>query len=387
MENNIETNEKVGWWKSKSKAAKIRFIASIIVFTIAISFIVIWSEAKHWFGSIVPADFYGNSSINSGWELMATTFVGSGPLWLSTFIALAIYLFIIFVLNFFINLFTGKTKKSKTIGSLLKSLVRYISVIVFIGVVLSIWGVDVAGIVAGVGVITLIVGLGCQSLIQDVVSGLFIVFDDYFSVGDVVIIDGFRGTIKEVGLKTTKVIDFGGNIKSITNSQITTVVNLSREDSLVSVTIGCAYEEDIVRVEGVIEGAMEEFKKKIPAITEGPFYKGIDKIGASSIDFLVLCKCKEADRFQVTRDLNRELILLFKEHDIIIPFGQITINSANPSDRPKASEVEKKMALVATNRNRGIGEKKKSERRKNIFYKAKKALEETSQEIETEMEK
>ena len=246
---------------------------------------------------------------------------------------------------------------------------------------------DIVGIVAGVGVLTLIIGLGCQSLIQDVISGLFIVFDDYFAVGDMVIIDGFRGVITEVGLKTTKLTDAGGNIKSITNNSIVSVVNLSRIDSMVTVKIGCAYEEDIVRVEGVIEGAMEEFKKKIPMITDGPYYKGIDAINSSSIDFLVLCRCKEANRFQVTRDLNRELILLFRENNILIPYNQISINKENDRNRPKASDVEIMMANRATKKNRGIKEEgeaapKKKDKKARIIKKAEDALIQTSKELE-----
>ena len=97
--------------------------------------------------------------------------------------------------NFITHLFDNKSKKSKTISSLVRSLVKYGLMLVALAIILIAWGVNVVGVLAGVGVITLIVGLGCQSLIQDVISGLFIVFDDYFGVGDTVIIDGFRGTI------------------------------------------------------------------------------------------------------------------------------------------------------------------------------------------------
>ena len=179
---------------------------------------------------------------------------------------------------------------------------------------------------AGVSIVTLIVGLGCQSLIQDVVSGLFIVFDDYFAVGDIVIIDGFRGTVHEVGLKTTKLIDAGGNIKSITNSSITTVVNLSREDSLVSVLMDSSYNEDVERVEAVIAQALPAIAKQIPAITQGPFYKGINNFDDGGISFQVIAFCKEGDRFQVQRDLNRELYQLFIRNDIIVPYKQLVIN-------------------------------------------------------------
>ena len=366
--------KKKNWWQRKTSSQKFTFIISIVVLLLSILAVIVWIFCRQIFGDEIGNAVFG-SYVNAdgdevyfknGWELIMFQATSSIINWIATLFIVAFAIAIIFIANVIIHLCTSKkSRKSQTIGSLAKSLVKYIGIIVAIGFILAVWGVDVAGIIAGVGVLTLIVGLGCQTLIQDVISGLFIVFDDYFAVGDMVIIDGFRGTIIEVGLKTTKLQDAGGNIKSISNSQISTIVNLSRLDSMVTVTIGCAYEEDIVRVEGVIAEAMAEFRTKIPNITEGPLYKGIDNIGPSSIDFLVLAYCKEANRFQVTRDLKRELILLFRQNNIIIPFTQITVNKENPQDRPTASEVQQMWANKATNENRGVGVKVVEEKKQS----------------------
>lgn len=366
--------KKKNWWQRKTASQKFTFILSLVILLLSILAVLAWIFCRQIFGDEVGDAVLGsyvNSSgdtiyFKTGWDLVVYQATNSLINWIATLFIIAFAIAIIFIANVLIHLFTSKkSRKSQTIGSLAKSLVKYIGIIVALGFILAVWGVDVAGIIAGVGVLTLIVGLGCQTLIQDVISGLFIVFDDYFAVGDMVIIDGFRGTIIEVGLKTTKLQDAGGNIKSISNSQIATVVNLSRLDSMVTVTIGCAYEEDIVRVEGVIAEAMADFRTKIPNITEGPFYKGIDNIGTSSIDFLVLAYCKEANRFQVTRDLKRELILLFRNNNIIIPFTQITVNKENPQDRPTASEVQLMWANKVNNENRGIGVQEKQEKKQS----------------------
>ena len=371
--------KKQTWWGKKSGGQKASFIASIVILLISITAVIIWVYCRQIFG-----DELGNALLGSyenengdivyftnGWHLIGYKMSSSLFSWVASLFIIAIAITVIFIANVLIHLFTNKkSRKSQTIGSLTRSLIKYFGIIIAIGFILAVWGVDVAGIVAGVGVLTLIVGLGCQSLIQDVISGLFIVFDDYFAVGDMVIIDGFRGTIIEVGLKTTKLQDAGGNIKSISNSQIATVVNLSRLDSMVTVTIPCAYEEDIVRVEGIIAEGMEEIKNKIPNITDGPYYKGIDAISASSIDFLVLAFCKESNRFQVTRDIKRELILLFRENNVIIPYTQIAVNKENPHDRPTASEVQEMWANKANNKNRGIENKddpKPKKKKRNKF--------------------
>ena len=284
-----EKRVKKGWWKRKSAGQKTRFIISIVILAISLSIFFIWIYSRQLFGDQVGdtlLGFYYNDFgekvfYNNGWEKIGDLLVkGATSLVLSLFV-IAITITIVFILNFFIFIFTNhKSRKSETLGSLLKSLVKYIDILVDTGIILTIFGVDVAGVVAGVGVLTLIIGLGCQSLIQDVISGLFIVFDDYFAVGDIVIVDGFRGTVTEVGLKTTKIQDAGGNIKSISNSQIVTVANLSRYDTMITVSIGVSYEEDIIRVEGIMHEAMPEFAKKSPNITKVPFYKGIDIVYA-----------------------------------------------------------------------------------------------------------
>ena len=367
-----------GWWKSKTAGQKAGFIIAIIVLAISILAVFAYIYCRQLLGNEVGdalLGYYvkGDTKVyfKNGWEKIGHAMANSILSWIMTFFIIAITITLVFIVNVIIRVFTNKkSQKSQTVASLIRSLVKYFAIIVAIGFILVSWGVDVAGIIAGVGVLTLVIGLGCQSLIQDIISGLFIVFDDYFAVGDVVIIDGFRGTIVEVGLKTTKLQDAGGNIKSISNSHISTVVNLSRQDSMVTVSIGCAYEEDIVRVEGVIAGAMEEIGKKIPNITKGPIYKGVDNISASSIDFLVLCFCKEAERFQVTRDLKRELLLLFRENDITIPYTQVSVNPQNDNNRPKASDVEKMWATKANNQNRGIDKKEKGpKKKKNLFKK------------------
>ena len=372
-----------GWWNSKTKASKVAFIASLVVLAISFVLFFFWVYCRNFLDVDTANKLLGyyiddNGQIiyyRDGWERLGRFAIRASANLVVALFVVAFTIIIAFLLNVIIYLFTNnRSRKSQTVGSLMRSLVKYICVLVDIAIILVLFGVDVTGVVASVGVLTLIIGLGCQTLIQDIVSGLFIVFDDYFAVGDIVIIDGFRGTVTEVGLKTTKIQDPGGNIKSISNSQITTVANLSRHDTMICVTIGAAYEEDIIRVEGIMAGAMEEIGRKIPNITKGPFYKGIDKINESSIDFMVLCYAKEADRFQVVRDLNKELLLLFREHDIIIPYKQVSVNPANDNNRKKADEKEIKASAKVTDDLRKEVLENKEEKRNRFMRKVNKAV-------------
>ena len=336
--------KKGNWWSRKTTGQKVSFIVGAIIFALSVVGFIVFMNSRVLFGDEIGDRLFGEGVAN-GWIKLGVALIDGSTKWIISLIIVFMAITIIFIATFITHLFDNKSRKAKTISSLVRSLIKYIVIIAVICAILVIWGVDVIGIVAGVGILTLIIGLGCQSLIQDVISGLFIVFDDYFAVGDTVIIDGFRGTIVDVGLKTTKLQDFGGNIKSITNSSILTVVNMSRLRSVASVTLSVSYNEDVERVESLIINEIDELKKSIPNIIEGPWYKGIDAITASSIDFLVICFVSEDNRFQVTRDLKREFYLLFKKNNIQIPYPQITVNNPDDKDRQKASPEEVAVAL------------------------------------------
>lgn len=189
----------------------------------------------------------------------------------------------------------------------------------------SLAAVEGGALYAG-GVLSLVIGLGAQSLVADIIAGLFIVIEGEYQIGDIVIIDDWRGTVQEIGIRTTKIVDAGGNVKIINNSEVKSIVNQTQELSVAKAYIGIEYGESIPRVEIVIRDNLEKIKERIPAIVEGPYYKGVDALSASSVDLLFVAKCKEEDIYQVQRDLNRELKLMFDANNINVPFPQIVVN-------------------------------------------------------------
>ena len=164
-------------------------------------------------------------------------------------------------------------------------------------------GVNATAIFASVGILTLVIGLGCQSLIADIVAGMFIIFENEYNVGEIVTIDDFRGTVIEIGIRATKLLDYAGNIKIINNSDISNVVNMSRELSLAVVDCLFPYDVPVQHIEKILKDNFEAFRVKIPGIVEGPFYKGVSDFGASNIAVTIIAKCLEEDRYQVQRDL------------------------------------------------------------------------------------
>ena len=227
---------------------------------------------------------------------------------------------------------------------LLLNLLKWVIAIASVFLIMGAWGADTTLMLASAGVLTLIIGLGSQALVQDILAGIFIVFEGDFQVGDIVIIDGWRGEVKCIGIRTTKLVDAGGNIKIMNNADIRSIVNQTQELSVAKCYVGISYGDRIERVEKIIADNLPKIKEKIPAIVEGPFYKGVTELGDSAVNLLFVAKCKEADIYQVQRDLNREIKIVFDDNNVNIPFPQVTISYDNGSETATVSSKERRVA-------------------------------------------
>ncbi|MDD3832194.1 MAG: mechanosensitive ion channel family protein [Clostridia bacterium] len=230
------------------------------------------------------------------------------------------------VLSWVLQLTMARTQRGKTVVNLLNSFIKYAFAIIGILLVLSAFGVDTTTLLASAGILALVIGLGAQNLIEDILAGLFIVFEGEYSVGDIIVIDGFRGTVTEIGIRTTELTDASGNIKIVNNSDIRNIINMSSELSLAICDVSIEYGESIERVETIIQQNLDKVSERIPAIIEGPYYKGVAQLAESGVVIKFIAKCKEDDRYQVERDLNREIKIIFDKNNINIPFPQVVVN-------------------------------------------------------------
>ena len=137
-----------------------------------------------------------------------------------------------------------------------------------------------------------------------------------------------------LGIRTTKLIDAGGNIKIVNNSEIKTIINQTQELSLAKAYVSVSYDARIEKIEAVIADNLGSFKSKIPAIVEGPFYKGVTELGESGVNLLFVAKCYEDDIYQVQRDMNREIKIMFDNNNIEIPFNQLVVHMAEDEQDP-----------------------------------------------------
>ncbi len=327
--------------KKEKKSPKMsgRAIAALIIkiffLTVALAYFVLLIAGRWMF----PSGNFFYIGIN----IFDT--VSEGPnVWLRSVSYMIFLLTVSFVVRFVLKQLARLLTRGRALIDLLCSFIKYIAVIVLIFAVLKVWGVNTTALLAGIGILSLIVGLGAQPLIEDIIAGLFIVFERVFDVGDIIVVDGFRGTVKEIGIRTTQIEDAGGDIKVVNNSDIRTLINMTSQLSLAVSEVDVEYGESLERIELVIKKNLDMIRRHVPDIVEGPFYLGVSKLGASGVTLRFTAKCPELQKFQVERDINRELKLLFDKNDINIPFTQVVIHEAKPKRRRAVRVVDAKKA-------------------------------------------
>ena len=240
----------------------------------------------------------------------------------------AMVLFVARLIGYVLSLIKPRERKGLTLISLLSSLLRYVAALVILCWGLSILGVNVNAIVASVGIVALIVGFGAESLVADVVTGIFLLFENQYNVGDIVEVNGFRGTVKEIGIRTTAIMDLGGNLKIINNSEMKNILNRSDNVSRAVSDIAIPYETDLEALEEKLPGLMEEiFEKRNGLMLNKPVYLGVQQLGDSAVVLRFVAEVAEKDIYSGTRILNRDLWLGLRQLGVECPFPQVDVHS------------------------------------------------------------
>ena len=240
----------------------------------------------------------------------------------------ALVLFAASLLRLVLSLIKPRERKGMTLISLLSSLIHYVAAIVILCWGLSILGVNVNAIVASVGIVALIVGFGAESLVADVVTGIFLIFENQYNVGDIVEVNGFRGTVKEIGIRTTSIMDTGENIKIINNSEMKNILNRSDNVSRAVSDIAIPYETDLEALEEKLPGLMEDiYEARKDVMLAVPRYLGVQQLADSSVILRFVVEVAEKDIYSGARILNRDLWLGFRKLGVECPFPQVDVHS------------------------------------------------------------
>jgi small-conductance mechanosensitive channel len=194
--------------------------------------------------------------------------------------------------------------------------------------VLSQVGVDTAPLLAGAGVVGLAVGFGAQTLVKDIITGLFILLGDTMRVGDIVNLGGKGGVVEAMSMRAVSLRDYDGSIHTIPYGAIDVVTNMTKDFSCWVFKIGVAYRENVDHVIEVLRGIDEQIRKEWPyrrLILEPLDIAGLDEFGPSSVVILARIKTRPADQWRVGREMQRRIKIEFDKRGIEIPFPHQTI--------------------------------------------------------------
>lgn len=220
-------------------------------------------------------------------------------------------------------------QRAKTLGGVMKSILKYSVYFLGITSILSVLFGGISFTFASIGGVAL--GLGSQSLIKDFINGFFILFEDQFGIGDYVTIGNFSGIVQTIGIRTTIIKDFTGDIHSIPNGMISEVTNHSRGNTRFIVDVDIAYEEDIDNAINAIKECCDKFQEEHEDFINEPIeVSGVSALAASSVTIRTVGRTKPLTQWKMENELRKAIKITLDENGIEIPYPKtqlININS------------------------------------------------------------
>lgn len=219
-------------------------------------------------------------------------------------------------------------KKAETLSSVIRHSLRILILIIASIMTIKELGIEIGPILAGAGIAGVAIGFGAQQLVQDVISGFFILLEDQIRVGDVVQIAGKGGVVEKVNLRMTILRDLAGNVHYVRNGHIDVVTNMTKEYSRYVFEIGVAYREDVDEVIRIVKEIDEELRND-PGFQEDILEPlevlGLDQFADSAIIIKARIKTKPIQQWRVGREFNRRMKIQFDQRNIEIPFPHVTL--------------------------------------------------------------
>jgi small conductance mechanosensitive channel len=219
-------------------------------------------------------------------------------------------------------------RRTETLGAVLKSIASIVIFTIAGIMALSEFEVNLGPLIASAGIVGIALGFGAQSLVKDFLSGIFMVIEDQFGVGDIIDVGPAAGVVEAVSLRTTQVRDVHGTLWYIPNGEILRVANKSQQWARAVLDIEVAYDTDIPHAMTVIKRVADSVWQDAPqnaTILEEPEIWGVENFGASAIAIRLAVKVEPGEQWSASREIRRRLKLAFDEERIEIPFPQRTI--------------------------------------------------------------
>lgn len=217
-------------------------------------------------------------------------------------------------------------RKAETLNSITHSVIKYVVYLIGICSVLLQLGLDSSSLLVIASAGSVAVGLGAQSIVTDMIEGFFILFEDCYAVGDIVIIQGITGTVEGVSLRSTRIRDAEGSVHIIPNGGVGIVTNFCVEYRNAVIDVGIAYKEDIDHVISILEDEMINALEDISDIVELPNIHGVISLDDSAVTIRIVAKCNIKTHYKVGNTLRLRIKNRLDKENIEIPFPQRTVH-------------------------------------------------------------
>lgn len=244
------------------------------------------------------------------------------------FFSIVIYLVIANIVKRLLNIKSKRIneRKKKMIVTGINTIIKVFIAIIALVMILEVFGISSASIVTSLGAVSVVVGLAFQDLLKDFISGFTILFEDQFSVGDVVTIDGFTGTVIEAGLKSTRIKAYTGEIKIISNRNIITVINHNLETNVQIVDVSVRYDSDMELVKETLDKLCEDLSSEL-SLPSPATCLGVESLNDSSIMFRIAIPGAYGDKFGFARTFRARVKDSFNKKGIKGPYPQVVIHN------------------------------------------------------------
>lgn len=227
--------------------------------------------------------------------------------------------------------FRTEERREETLSRLLDNILSYVVYFIAFLMILSVFAIDVKALLAGAGIVGLAVGFGAQSLVKDILSGFFIIFEDQFAVGDHIRIGEFEGNVESIGLRVTKIKNWTGEIHILPNGSIAQVTNFSINNSVAVVDVAIAYGEDVEKAEKVIGDLLVTLPEHYEELIKPPELLGIQNMGPTEIVLRIVAETLPMKQVYIARMMRKEIKLLLDLHKIDVPLPRLVTYSRENS--------------------------------------------------------
>ncbi|HEX6673550.1 MAG TPA: mechanosensitive ion channel family protein [Actinomycetes bacterium] len=235
-----------------------------------------------------------------------------------------------------------RSQRAETLGALLKSIANFVIWVTAGLMALGTLGIDLGPLIAGAGIVGVAIGFGAQNLVRDFISGIFMLLEDQYGVGDVIDLGEATGAVEGVGLRTTRVRDVGGILWHVPNGEIRRVGNKSQGWSRALLDIEVAYSNEISTATRVIKQVADELWKDdetyAPLILEEPEVWGVEELGPNGVRVRLVVKTRPLEQWKVARELRARIKAAFEREGVRLPVAAQAVVLHSPEELPATSD-------------------------------------------------